>query len=195
MHLKLKNYGTILIGSFILAFGLYNIHAQTTITEGGILGMILLFNHWFNINPAFSSLVMDLLLFVFGIHFLGNNFLKYSLVATFSFSIFYSLAASWGPLLPWITQSQLLSAIVGGLFVGFGVGIVIRLGGACGADDTLVLILHELTGIKISQAYLIMDVTVLTLSLSYIPLENIIYSLITVTVSSKMVGLIKSIKR
>ena len=34
------------IGSGILAFGLYNIHALSGVTEGGVLGMTLLLNHW-----------------------------------------------------------------------------------------------------------------------------------------------------
>lgn len=194
MHLKLKNYAIIMIGTFILAFGVYNIHAQTYLTEGGVLGMILLLNHWFHINPAITSLILDTILFGVGAFILGRDFLKYSLVATFSFSIFYSIVSTWGPQFTYITQSQLLSAIVGALFVGVGAGMVIRLGGSCGGDDTLALLVHKFTGIKISTAYLCADVTILLLSLSYIPLQNIIYSLITVVISSMLIGFIKTYK-
>ena len=40
-------YGIILLGSGILSFGLYNIHERTNVTEGGVLGMTLLLQHWF----------------------------------------------------------------------------------------------------------------------------------------------------
>ncbi|MEF9892889.1 YitT family protein [Anaerorhabdus sp.] len=193
MRLNIKNYVIVLIGSFILAFGLYNIHAQADITEGGVLGMILLLNHWFGINPSFSSIIMDYSLFALGAYFFGGKFLRYSLVASLAFSIFYSVVASWGPLLPFITQSPLLSSLCGGAFVGIGVGIVIRVGGACGGDDTLALIVRKLSGLKISTSYLIMDVTVLLLSLSYIPVQKIVFSLITVLISSNLIEFIKTV--
>lgn len=193
MQLKIKNYAIILIGSFILAFGLYNIHAQADVTEGGILGMILLLNHWFGINPSITSLIMDYSLFALGFMFFGGKFLRYSLVASLSFSLMYLLVESWGPQLSFITNSQILSAICGGLFVGIGVGIVIRIGGACGGDDTLALILKKVSGLRISTSYLIMDFTVLILSLSYIPFEKIIYSIITVIISSKLIEYIKTV--
>lgn len=155
--------------------------------------MILLLNHWFGINPSFSSIIMDCSLFALGAYFFGGKFLRYSLVASLAFSIFYSVVASWGPLLPFITQSPLLSSLCGGAFVGIGVGIVIRVGGACGGDDTLALIVRKLSGLKISTSYLIMDVTVLLLSLSYIPVQKIVFSLITVLISSNLIEFIKTV--
>ena len=43
---KLARYGMLLSGAFILAFGLFNVHSQSRITEGGVLGTTLLINHW-----------------------------------------------------------------------------------------------------------------------------------------------------
>lgn len=37
-----KHYGIMLLGVSILSFGLFNIHSQSKITEGGILGFTLL---------------------------------------------------------------------------------------------------------------------------------------------------------
>ena len=39
--LKPKKCALALLGSGILAFGLYNIHALSGVTEGGVLGMTL----------------------------------------------------------------------------------------------------------------------------------------------------------
>ena len=38
-------YGGLLLGTAILSFGLYNIHSQASITEGGVLGLQLLIQH------------------------------------------------------------------------------------------------------------------------------------------------------
>ena len=48
-----------LLGSGILAFGLYHVHSLSGVTEGGVLGMTLLLHHWFGISPAVSGFVMN----------------------------------------------------------------------------------------------------------------------------------------
>ena len=63
----------LLSGSFILAFGLYNIHSQSGVTEGGVLGLILLLDHWFGLSPSISSLVMNAACYVLGLRVLGRG--------------------------------------------------------------------------------------------------------------------------
>ena len=58
-RLKLKNCLSIILGSAILAFGLYNIHSISGVTEGGVLGLTLLLEHWFGISPSISGLVLN----------------------------------------------------------------------------------------------------------------------------------------
>ena len=96
------------------------------------------------------------------------------------------------PLLPNLSGSPLIAALLGGLFVGTGVGFVIRGGGSCGGDDALALTIAHLTKWRIARAYLLTDITVLVLSLSYIPVSRIVFSLVTVTVSSFLIDFIQS---
>lgn len=42
-------------GSAFLAFGLYNVHALSGVTEGGVLGLTLLLDRWFSISPSVSG--------------------------------------------------------------------------------------------------------------------------------------------
>jgi hypothetical protein len=53
--------------------------------------------------------------------------------------------------------------------------------------------LSRLTGWGIQWIYLITDLTVLLLSLSYIPFRRIVWSLITVTLSGQIIGRIQQI--
>ena len=48
----LAKYGMLVGGTAILAFGLYNVHRQSNITEGGVLGLVLFFDHWLGVTPA-----------------------------------------------------------------------------------------------------------------------------------------------
>lgn len=180
----------ILLGAAILSFGLYNIHSQCAITEGGVLGMVLLLQHWFGISPSISELVMDAACYLLGFRYLGKSFLKVSIVASCSFSLFYRIYEQFPPVLPSLIQHPLAAALIGGLFVGIGVGLVVRAGGAAGGDDALAMVISEVTKLPIAKAYLFTDLAVLGLSLTYIPLRQIAFSLVTVTVSSYVIGLV-----
>lgn len=178
---------TMLLGSAILAFGMYNVHSRSSVTEGGVLGMTLFIQHWFGISPAYSGFVMDMSFFLMGIKFLGKGFFGKAIMSSFSFSFFYRVYEHFGYMLPDFSYSPLLCAVLGALFVGIGVGLVVREGGAAGGDDALALVIAKLTGWKISQCYLFTDLVVLALSLSYIPFSKIVYSLVTVTLSSFLI--------
>ncbi|MBQ6867677.1 MAG: YitT family protein, partial [Clostridia bacterium] len=97
-------------------------------------------------------------------------------------------------MLPDISHSPLMCAIFGGIFVGVGVGLVVRQGGAAGGDDSLALVLSHKFGWSIANCYLLTDLTVLALSLSYIPFSKIAYSLVTVMISSKIIEFIQNYK-
>lgn len=180
-----------LVGSAILAFGLYNVHSFAGVTEGGILGLTLLLNYWFDISPALSSLVLNGACYVFGFFTLGFDFVMYSIVAGGGFSLFYAIFERFDPLWPSLASLPLAAAVVGALFVGVGVGICVRAGSAPGGDDALAMGLEKLTKIKIQWIYLMSDITVLALSATYIPLRRLIYSLLTVTISGQLIGIIQ----
>ena len=182
---------SILLGTAILSFGLYNVHSQSGITEGGILGATLLIQHWFHISPAVTELLLDLICYGLGLRFLGKGFLKYSLIATCCYSAFYAVYEQFPPLLPDLSGNPLLAAVAGAIFVGIGVGLVVRVEVAACGDDALALVLSKLTRQPITRSYLITDLTVLLLSLSYIPLQQIAYSLVTVMLSSFIIGKIE----
>lgn len=181
----------ILLGTAICSFGIYNIHRQTGVTEGGVLGMIVLLNYWFDISPSILSVSLDLLCYVLAFRRLGVRFLILSGVSSLSLSMFFRIWESFPPMLPNFYDRPLMAAVLGALFIGVGVGVVIRNGGSCSGDDALALFISNVTGWRISRAYLITDFTVLALSLTYIPFNRIFYSLITVTLSSYIIDLIQ----
>ena len=186
-HRKAGRYALLLTGAAILAFGVFNVHAQSRITEGGVLGMTLLIQHFTGISPSISEVVLDVICYGLGVKFLGRDFLKYAATATLGYAGCYAVFERIGYLLPDMSGMPLLAAVVGGLFVGVGVGLVVRADGAACGDDALALVMSKLFRCKVSRAYMITDFTVLLLSLTYIPLRNIACSLVTVTLSSLVI--------
>lgn len=183
-----------LLGSAILAFGLCNIHEFSGVTEGGVLGLTLLFNQWFGLSPAISSLVLNALCYLMGARLLGKEFIVYSVISGGSYSAFYALFERFAPIFPWITQHTLYASLAGAVFVGVGVGLCVRAGGAPGGDDALAMSLSHITHLDIQWIYLASDLIVLALSLTYIPVKRIIFSLLTVILSGQIIGFIQKKK-
>lgn len=179
------------LGSVILAFGLYNVHSFSGVTEGGQLGLVLLLNHWFRISPAISTAVINVTCYWIGWKTLGKSFIAHSAVATGVFSACYWFFQQFPPLWPELAEYPLVAALAGAVFVGVGCGLCVRVGGAACGDDGLAMSISEKLRIKIEYVYFMFDFTILVLSLSYIPLKRILYSLVTVMLSSKIVGLVQ----
>lgn len=189
--LKLSSCLTALLGSMILAFGLYNVHSLSGVTEGGVPGLTLLLEHWFDISPAVSGLILNTVCYLIGLQVLGSDFIWYSLISGGGFSLFYAIFEQFPRVYPGIADHPLAASITGAVFVGVGVGLSVRVGGASGGDDALAMALEHVTKIPIQWLYLISDLTVLGLSLTYIPLNRILYSILTVVLSGQIIGWIQ----
>lgn len=187
-----KKMAAILAGTIIASFGIYNIHQQTNITEGGVLGMILLVNHWFGIPSSVAAPILDILCYALAFRYLGGGFIRMSIVSTLSLSAFFRLWEQFPPFLPDLSGTPLLAAVLGGIFVGIGVGLIVRQGGSSGGDDALAITISQLTKWRLARSYLVTDLTVLILSLSYIPFNRIVYSLVTVTISSFLIDIVQN---
>lgn len=190
---KLKHSNCLIafLASAFQAFGIYNIHAVADVTEGGVLGATLLIHHWFGISPAYSSFLLNALCFVLGWRVLGKAFIAYSFLAALGYSACYRICELFPPLWPEIAAHPLIAALLGALFIGIGAGLTVRSGGATTGDDALAMSLSQVTKVPIQNIYLISDLTVLILSLSYIPFRRIAYSLLTVILSGQLIGLIQ----
>lgn len=192
--LKFSNCAVLLSGSVIQAIGIYNIHSLADVTEGGVLGLTLLLQHWFQISPAISSLILNLVCYAIGWRTLGRDFVGYSLISICIYSMTYGLLEQFPPIWPEIAQAPLMAALTGALFIGIGAGLCVRAGGATAGDDALAMSFSHIFKWPIQRIYLISDLTVLLFSLSYIPLQRIAYSLLTVILSGQIIGLIQKIQ-
>ncbi len=192
--ITLKKLFLIIIGSMICTFGIHNIHGQTAITEGGVMGLMLLIEHWFGFSPSVITLFLDTVCYLIAFKFLGAGFIKMSMITTVCMSVFYRLWEQLPYMIPDLTAYPLVACVAGGVFVGVGVGLIVRQGGSSSGDDALALTISKLTKWRLSRAYLFTDLVVLLLSLSYIPVRRIVFSLITVSVSSLMIDWIQKIK-
>ena len=192
--LSYKKIALIMVGAMICSFGIHNIHQQTGITEGGVIGLMLLAEHWLGVSPAYITPVLDISCYILAFKYLGGRFIKTSVISTVSVSLFYKVWELFPPMLPNLLPYPLLAALCGGAFVGIGVGIIVRQGGSSGGDDALALTISRVTHWRLSRCYLFTDFVVLGFSLTYIPFSKIVFSIITVTISSYLIDRVQSFK-
>lgn len=157
--------------------------------------MTLLLHHWLNLSPSLSGLIMNAICYLIGWRLLGHSFIAYSLIAGGSFSLFYAVVELFPPLMPQLADLPLLASILGALFVGVGAGLCVRNGGAPSGDDALAMSISKVTKWDIRWAYLLSDLIVLALSLTYLDFKRIALSLLTVVLSGQIVGIVQKIGR
>ena len=186
-------YLLIVLSSSVISFGVYNIHAVSKVTEGGIIGLCLLLYNWFGISPSVTNFVTGILCFAFGWKLFGDGFIVRSLTSvcavSFSYRLFEILSP---PLWPQFADMPFAAAVAGALFIGAGTGFCVRLGAASVGDDALAMGISHITGVKIQWIYMFFDAVILLLSLSYIPAGRIVWSFLTVILSGQIIGLINT---
>ena len=192
--ITVKKIFIIMIGVAILSFGIHNIHQRVNVTEGGVIGLMLFIEHWMKISPSFITPLLDGVCYLIAFKMLGFNFIKLSVISTAFISLFYKLWESLPFMLPNMIDTPLLAAVIGGLFVGVGVGLIVRQGGSSGGDDALALAISKRFKWNLAHSYMFTDFVVLFISLSYIPIVNVLVSLVTVTISSNVIDWIKDVK-
>ncbi len=190
---RLRSWAVIALGSGILAFGLYNVHSFSGVTEGGVLGLNLLLQHWFGISPAVTNFTVTAACYLLGWKLLGKDFLCNSAVAAVGFSLFYWIFERIGPVFPGLYAYPLAAALIGAVFVGVGTGLAVRENAAICGDDALAMCISKVAKFRVEWAYLISDLTVLALSATYIPWGRLLYSLLTVVLSGQIIGLVQRI--
>ena len=106
----LKRLFWLVLGTAILSFGIHNIHQRAAITEGGVIGLVLLMNHWLGIPASIASPLLDFVCYALAFKFLGLDFILTAAVASVSLAGFYRLWESFPPMLPNLTPWPLAAA-------------------------------------------------------------------------------------
>ena len=90
-----KKIAYIVLGAVICSFGIYNIHQQTGVTEGGVIGTMLLIHHWLGLKPSVITPILDISCYIFAYKYLGSSFIKTSIISTMSVSLFLKFGNSF----------------------------------------------------------------------------------------------------
>ena len=87
---------------------------------------------------------------------------------------------------------MLIAALLAGIFAGIGGGLVFRFGGTTGGGDIIGRYVEQKKGIAIGQTLFMLDILILTLSLSYIDIQHMMYTVIASFVFSQVVAVVQN---
>ena len=183
VHLdRIRHYMLIVLGSFIgaLAYPLYLV--PNLIAPGGVTGIATVLFYLFTWPVGLTSLLLNVPLFIIGYRSMGRVFVFRTLIATLLFSVLIDLLR-----FPSMTSDPLLASIFGGIFLGTGLGLILRGGATTGGTDLLARVVHRrFSAISVGIILLAFDCLVILLAGSTMSVEHAMYSMISVFVSSKV---------
>ncbi|MER0123614.1 YitT family protein [Streptococcus sp. ZJ93] len=188
--LRAKNLFFILIGAGLFSFGLYYLIIPNHLYEGGATGINLILYYLFGIQPWLMNILINIPLFILGWKILGKRTLYYSLVGTLGVTAWLAIFEHIHITIP-LENDLILVALLGGILMGAGLGIIFKAGGTTGGSDILARIGHKYTSYTIGQIILAFDIFVLTLTiLVFHDLRNVLYTLMMVTIVSRVIDFI-----
>ncbi|WP_407944913.1 YitT family protein [Paenibacillus cymbidii] len=186
----IRSFLLIMAGTAIYAFGLHMFVIPNELMEGGVTGIALLLYYAAKLPPSLTTLIINVPLFVAGWRKFGSRAMLYTLIGTLSLSGFLWIMESTirrGWLEPFATHDYLLASLYAGVTIGAGLGLVFRSGGTTGGSDIVARFLNQWKGWSMGQIILTIDALIIGVSLLYITMDKVLYTIVAVFVASKTI--------
>ena len=186
----IKSILTIIFGAAIYAFGLTYFVVPHHLFEGGATGITLITYYLFNIPISVMNLIINIPLFILAWKIFGAKTLYSSLLGTISLSIWLAIFEKI-PLSFNLAGDLVIGALVAGVLLGLGLGIIFNAGGTTGGTDIVARILNKYTNISVGKLLFALDFLILMLILIiFQDLRLVTYTLLFDFIVSRVIDLI-----
>ena len=188
---ELKHYIFIILGSFAMAFGTVCFLSPNQIITGGGVGISLL------LHAIFPQITLGIIIAVVSIPFLILSYIYFGKYYLFKTFIVVLLLSTFTDILKEvlkieaITHDILLAAVFGGIFIGLGVGLVIKGRASTGSTSVVGEIVAKKTKYKAAEVLLAIDATIMFASVFvYNDIDKSLYSMLSVYVGIRVLDII-----
>lgn len=187
---KLWPWLVIICGAVLSAGGYVVFILPMKMVEGGVTGIGIIAQQLTGLPiVGLTSIVITAFVFFIATRYLGKGFGAKSIFAMVLMNMLIDLFLIIK--IPRLTDDMLLAAFYGGAIVGLGLGLIYFAGGSTGGADALGQILWKTKRIPIGRTLIVIDVIVLgAATIIFIPLEQIMYSLIFIYVEIKVIDMV-----
>ncbi len=174
-------------GSVLVAVAVNGLLIPHRFLAGGFTGLALILHYLFPWLPSVSVLylLLNVPVFVMGWRMIGRRFLLYSLAG----AIVLSMALQW---VTWTFPAldRVMAALLAGIIIGVGMGLILRSLGSTGGTDILAVILVKRFSVRLGNTYLAFNATILTAGALTFSLEGALYTLVMIFVSANITNLV-----
>jgi uncharacterized membrane-anchored protein YitT (DUF2179 family) len=173
-------------GSALCALAVNGILISNGFFGAGFAGIALLGHYLQPAAPvAAVYALINIPVFALGWKYVGRRFFLYSIAG----AVIFSAALAWVNVkLP--VYDQVLSALLAGMLVGLGGGIILRSLGSAGGLDILSVILLKRFSIRLGTTILVFNGAVLLCGALLFSLEKALYTMIYIYVNAHVVNLV-----
>ena len=180
----ITDYFYIVLGSFILAFGINFFLVPAKISTGGVSGIATVVYYVFNIPLSVTTLVINMILFFFGYKTLKKSSIVKTIVGIVLLSAFLEITEKF----PVYSDDMMIASVFGGILVGLGVGLTVLKDASTGGSDFAALMLNKaIPYISVASFILLIDTVVIVLSgIVFKDYTIMFYSVISLYISSKV---------
>lgn len=181
-----RHTALIALGSAVCALAVKGILIPQGFLARGLTGASLIVYYCHPALPVgVIYLLMNIPVFCLGWRFVGLRFVLYSLWGMILYSAMLHLMTVRIEI-----ADKMLSAVVAGALSGTGVAMILRSYGSTGGAEILCVILNKFFSITLGAGSLLMNAAILAVGVMLFPLENVLYTLVYVAVSSRATDLV-----
>lgn len=176
------------VGAAIMAFGVASFLLPNQLSSGGFSGIATITYYLFNIPMGTMIIAINIPLFIFAGYRIGKDFFIKSLIGTVSLSLFIDILDKYPP----ITTDRFLASIYGGVIIGIGTAIILKVGSSTGGTELVTNLIKTYNPyISMSRYLTIIDIIIVTLNVVFLGHIGIgLYSAIAIYLYGKMVDII-----
>ena len=182
----LWNLVLIAVGSMLCATGIKGILIPQQFLSGGVTGLAIIIHYLVPSLPiAMLYLILNIPIYALGWMYVGRRFFLYSIAGLLIFS-----GALTYPNIVLPVHDKILSAILAGIIIGVGSGIILRSLGSAGGMDILSIFFMKRFSIRLGSSVLAFNAIILGIGAVLFSLEMALYTLIFLYVNSLMINLV-----
>ncbi|MDO5717926.1 MAG: YitT family protein [Tissierellia bacterium] len=186
---SIKKISLITIGVFIISIGIYYLWIPLKLAPGGTTGLTVIINYFLPGLPISISIgIINIILLLLGFIFIGKEFGGYTIYSSLLISIFIHIFEKFYPITSPIVDNPMLNLIFGGIFVGFGIGLVFNCNASTGGTDIVAKIINKYYHIPLNKAVLFSDLVIAAIATYIVGLEIGMYSILGIMVNSIIIG-------
>lgn len=178
----------VVIGGFVTAYGLEAVLIPNSVSDGGVTGLSIVGSQLFGLPLGVLIALLNIPFVFLGYKQIGKSFAVFSVVGIVSLAVGTSLMHH----IPAIIEGDtLLVTVVGGIIIGFGMGLALRNGGALDGIDMLAVLLSRKLPFGTSDLILFLNLFVFIIVSTVFGLQGAILSGIAYFIASKVIHIVE----